>query len=127
MRGPAKADLVAMARQLLARPDARTAGVWPRAAALLARQALEASLDEFWKARNLEFAGMGGRRAQLICLREYLAPEKAGAIAHAWASLSRACHHHPYELAPTVGELEGWMETLVEPWASPPPTPKGRG
>jgi hypothetical protein len=24
---------------------------------------------------------------------------------YAWAQLSRACHHHPYELVPTAAEL----------------------
>jgi hypothetical protein len=32
-------ELLTAARQLIQRPDAATAGVWPRAAALLARQA----------------------------------------------------------------------------------------
>lgn len=105
-------ELLAMAHQLLAHRDARTAGLWPRAAALLARQALEAALDDFWKTKNLDFGAHTGRRQQLICLREYLDPTRAGEIAHAWAALSRACHHHPYELAPTAGELERWMETV---------------
>ena len=30
----------------------------------------------------------------------------------AWGALSRACHHHPYELAPTAGELSGWIEAV---------------
>lgn len=106
-------ELLEMAQQLLERKDAKTAGLWPRAAALLARQALETALDDFWKAKKLEFATHGGRRQQLICVREYMDPEKAGEIAHAWSALSRACHHHPYELAPTVGELEGWMGTVT--------------
>jgi len=50
-------------------------------------------------------------RPQLICLRGYLKDDAlAGQAQQLWSSLSRACHHHPYELAPTVGELEGWME-----------------
>ena len=39
-------ETLAMAQRLLDRPDAKTAGLWPRAAALLARQALEQGLDE---------------------------------------------------------------------------------
>jgi len=34
----------------------------------------------------------------------------------AWGSLSRACHHHPYELAPTTGELATWI-VIVEQFA----------
>jgi hypothetical protein len=33
-------------------------------------------------------------------------------VAHAWAALSHACHHHPYELSPTAEELERWMDTV---------------
>ena len=55
---------------------------------------------------------------QLICLREYLDDDDlAGRVHHAWNALSRACHHHPYELAPTAGELAAWLET-VERWVS---------
>jgi hypothetical protein len=37
-------ELLAAARRLIERPDAATAGVWPRAAALLTRQALEQTM-----------------------------------------------------------------------------------
>ena len=28
--------------------------------------------------------------------------------------LSHACHHQPYDLPPTAGELEDWLETVRE-------------
>ncbi len=28
----------------------------------------------------------------------------------AWSALSRACHHHPYEIDPTAEELRGWIK-----------------
>ncbi len=31
-----------------------------------------------------------------------------------WGALSRACHHHSYELAPTAGELEGWITWVAQ-------------
>ena len=31
-----------------------------------------------------------------------------------WGALSRACHHHPYELAPTAAELARWIEVVEE-------------
>ena len=31
------------------------------------------------------------------------------ATAAAWSVLSRACHHHPYELAPTANELRALL------------------
>ena len=106
------AELLAAARDLLKRADPQTAGLWPRAAALLARQALEAGLDEFWRGKGVALDGCS-MRTQLICLRGYLDHDAAGRIDHAWAALSQACHHHAYDLAPAAGELEGWMEVAA--------------
>ena len=39
------------ARALLDRPPSNHPGLWERAAILLARQALEEALDDFWRAR----------------------------------------------------------------------------
>jgi len=119
----APAELLAMARQLLARASPETAGLWPRAAALLGRQALETSLDGYWASRRIALESCPTLQ-QLICLREYLEDEElAGRVHHAWNALSRACHHHPYDLPPSAAELAGWLET-VERWlraASAPP------
>ncbi len=107
------AEALAVAQKLLDRPDVKTAGLWPRAAALLARQALEQGLDEYWKAKGLALAALP-TRPQLICLREYLGDEPlAASLHHAWNALSAACHHHPYEMAPTAPELERWMEPVA--------------
>ena len=109
------AELVAMARQLLGRASPETAGLWPRAAALLGRQALEMSLDGYWALRRIPLESCPTLQ-QLICLREYLDdPDLAGRVHHAWSALSRACHHHPYDLPPSAAELEAWLET-VERW-----------
>jgi hypothetical protein len=102
-------EVLSLARDLLRRPEARTAGVWPRASALLARQALEMALDDFWRSKR-PGVEVCSTHAQLLCLREFWPDrEEAGHIHHAWNALTRACHHHPYELAPTAGELEGWF------------------
>ena len=54
-------------------------------------------------------------RAQLICLRTYLGDADLAARAgHAWSALSRACHHHAYELAPTATELRAWFSVVDE-------------
>ncbi len=106
--------LVKTARGLLSRPDPRTAGIWPRAAALLARQALEAALDELWRLRapGLEQCSA---RAQLLCLPEYLRQgDLATRVSYAWTGLSRACHHHVYELPPTAAELDRWIGIVEE-------------
>ena len=107
-------QLVAMARQLLQRASPETAGLWPRAAALLARNALEMAVDNYWSRRRIALDSCP-TFPQLICLREYLGDDElAGRVHHAWNALSRACHHHPYELSPTLGELGALLETVGE-------------
>ena len=107
--------LLGHATALLARAEPTTAGIWPRASALLARQALEAVLDDLWRLRapGLERQPM---RAQLICLRHCLPerPDLAPRVYYAWSGLSRASHQHAYELPPTSVELAGWIEVVEE-------------
>lgn len=98
-------DLIALAEDLARRASSGTAGLWPRASALLGRQALEIALSGFWRATNapLEFCST---RAQLACLRYFVTDPNLGPrTEHAWMALSRACHYHPYELAPMTLEL----------------------
>ncbi len=104
--------LLANARALVQRYDPATVGMWPRATALLTRQALELAIDEVWRrdAPGVERCSM---RAQLICLPAYVKDSSfARDVAYAWSGLSRACHHHVYELPPTATELAGWIETV---------------
>lgn len=106
-------DLLETARELLSRSETRAKGIWPRATALLCRQALETSLERFWKARLPGMESVS-RRAQFACLSTYMDDnELAGRAAYAWSALSAACHHHTYEIAPTDAELRVWIE-LVE-------------
>ena len=124
--GASPDELLELARGLVRRADAPTAGLWPRAAALLARRALEASVLGLWgrRALDLEDCSMG---AQLICLRTYLGDAELAARAnHAWSALNRACHHHNYELAPTAWELEEWFSVvgkLIHRVGHPPAEP----
>jgi hypothetical protein len=107
------AALLAEARALVERPaSADLVGLWPRAAALCARRALEEALDQLWRARA---AGLEATttRAQLIALPTYLGDrELAGDVAFTYAALSNACHHHDYELTPTAGELDARFAVL---------------
>jgi hypothetical protein len=105
-------ELLAAARSMIERPAETTAGVWPRAAALLARQALEVSLKTYWSAKSsgTEEVSM---RAQLLCLEAMISDDDIARRAHgAWGALSRACHYHAYELAPTREELLAWCEDV---------------
>jgi len=112
-------ELIAIARQLVARTDEKTAGLWARAAALLGRQALESGLDDWWRAKGISLDGCT-THAQLLCLPTYLKDaETAGQLRYAWSALTQACHHHSYELPPATGELDGWL-TAVDKWLERP-------
>ena len=90
--------------------DRRANGAWwPRATAFLLRSALELELAAYW-ARVEPGVEACSMRAQLTVLRrpEYAGPDTGTDVAAAWHALSRACHHHAYELAPTVAELRSW-------------------
>ena len=106
--------VLSLARGMLGRMDPETAGLWPRASALLACRALEATVNRLWERRTLDLQRCS-MRVQLICLRTYLGDaDLAARGGHAWSALSRACHHHPYELAPTAAELRGWLSVVEE-------------
>jgi hypothetical protein len=107
--------LAAAARDLLERADPMTAGIWPRATALLARQALEAALDDLWRLRAPGVEQCSAH-AQLLCLPYYLTGDDrlAEDVSYTWAGLSHAVHHHPYELPPTSAELRDWLNTVEQ-------------
>ena len=105
-------EILRYARDAMASSSSATPALWARCSALLTRQALEAELDDFWH-RQAPGVQSASRHSQLLCLGTYLREAPLAArVAHAWSALSNACHYHSYELAPTEGELEGWIETV---------------
>jgi hypothetical protein len=106
------AEILERATALLHHPTAETAGLWPRATAVLARQALEVGLHEALSEKILGIQD-APVRVQLLCLQSYLEDaETAHDVNLAWWALSRACHHGSYELAPTAPELEGLIDVV---------------
>lgn len=104
-------EMVAMADAFLHDQASSWGGPWARAVAFLARQALEEALEELWRVRGVDLSAVS-TRAQLLCLRAYLDDDTLAAeVAYTWGALSRACHHHPYELTPTAEELSRWVTT----------------
>jgi hypothetical protein len=104
--------LVSAARDLVRNDEASSAGLWPRAAALLARQGLELAMERLWDvtAPGLERAST---RCQLLCVGDMLNDRELGGRATlTWQSLSNACHHRVYELPPTASELNSALETV---------------
>ena len=105
-------ELLYRAVDLLERPTSETVGLWPRATAVLARQALERGLTEVLSAR-VDGIQQASVRAQLLCLRIVLDDTAtADEVTVAWWALSRACHHLSYELPPTAAELRAWIDVV---------------
>lgn len=105
-------ELLYRAIDLLERPTSGTVGLWPRATAVLARQALERSLTEVLSP-HVEGIHRAPVRAQLLCLRIFLDDTAtADEVNVAWWALSRACHHLSYELPPTAAELRAWIDVV---------------
>lgn len=98
---------LAVADRLLQDPGLMEPGVWPRACTWLIRLALEHAVDDFWAARRPEVAA-ASRRAQLLTLTRTVDADLGRRGTELWHVLSRAAHHHAYELAPTAAELREW-------------------
>lgn len=92
-------------------PGAR--GTWPRACAWLLRLELEAALDRFWARVRPEIGAVRAQRPKLLMLSAYAGEEIARRAGYLWWALSRAGHHHRYELGLTVGELLRLRAELV--------------
>ena len=103
--------LVNLARSIMRVQRADLVGTWPRASAILGRQALEIALGQLW-AQAAPGVENASARAQMTCLPEYVDAELAGRVRYAWHALSTACHHHAYELPPIASELSGWLDDV---------------
>lgn len=75
-----------------------------RAAALLARSALEARIDQ-WLLDGGRPMPAASTRVKLVCLRVLVEEDKGREAAWLYARLSHACHQHAYELAPNAVEI----------------------
>lgn len=80
-------------------------GSWPRACAWLLRLALEAAMDDYWRRVHPELVSLQARQPQFLVLDRYAGRPLAARAAYVWWALSRAGHHHGYELGLTSAEL----------------------
>lgn len=97
---------LSVAERMLAEVPRGARGAWPRACAWLIRIALETELTRFWQAIREPVARCRSRQAQFLLLRAHLGRAAAVRAHQTWAVLSRAGHHHSYELALTAVELD---------------------
>lgn len=103
MSTPADAELLIADAEAMGRQPTG-AGYWARGAALLARMALETTVTEALLRRDNRLAD-ASMRSKLLLLRLCAEVTVVARAETAWAGLSRACHHHPYELTPTLSEV----------------------
>lgn len=84
-----------------------------RAACWVARRGLESVVLDLLRARGVD-TGSGTMRSQLICLAVAYdhRPDLVTDVTSLWDQLSRACHHHGYELTPTIGEARDLISRL---------------
>ena len=110
----------AQIQEALDRADALLAGELPvrvhsvRAAAWVARSALETTLVELVRAKGCD-PGDATARTMLGCVESLYAeenPQIAASAQYAWDRLSEASHHHAYELAPTHVEVEALVAVV---------------
>lgn len=96
------------------RDDAATAGLWPRAAALLCRQGIESALEQLYERTAPGLQRTSGR-CRMLCAGPMLNDSQLGGrVILAWNELSEACHHRVYELAPTAADLAPALDTVWE-------------
>lgn len=93
----------------------------PRAAAFVARQAVEDAVKRLCLDVGADLP-RANERSRLIVLRCVVDADVAEAAHTAWSGLSRYCHRHAFELSPTPDEVRHLIERawrLVEPVGSP--------
>lgn len=83
-----------------------------RAAAVLARQALEQRVVELCRAHDAEIPN-AKMRSRLIILRKVADDAVADLASVSWHGLSTSCHHHANELSPTIGEIQHLLDSVT--------------
>ena len=77
----------------------------PRTAALLARSVLEEWLDEQSASWSSPALGFATTRSKIVALGAIRSPALGERTRRVWHALSRAVHHHAYELQPAASEI----------------------
>ena len=105
------------ARSLLNDPPSAAPDIWERASILLARQALEEALNDFWCAsQRLDLLNVHSMRAQVLCLRQFLEDDCTAAadFYQLWSTLSDACHFNALYPTPSAQEIHVWLDRTEE-------------
>jgi hypothetical protein len=117
--------LLARAGALLDSPDRTALGNSARLAAFLARQAVEDLID----ARCALLCGVqvvvGTAKAKLAVLKSLDTTPAGGVLIGAWHHLTGFCHHHAYQLSPTVAEVRAQCAAVERDCLGGSPGPSG--
>ncbi|WP_170092328.1 hypothetical protein [Mycobacteroides abscessus] len=97
--------LLTRAGALLESPDRAAVGNSARLAAFLARQAVEDLIDARCAALTGVQVIIGTARAKLAVLKSLDTTPAGPVLIDAWHQLTGFCHHHAYQLSPTVPEV----------------------
>src|SRR5262245_32061184 len=100
------------AKVLFTQPPESMRHCWQRACATLMRSALETQLRGYWLDRAPSLIRSSFRH-QLLALPTFAGHDVAAGVRAAWYGLSRATHHHTYELPPTLAELVSWHRDIA--------------
>lgn len=108
-----RAELLTCAEQVLD-GTVKLGARGPRTAALLARRAFEDWLDEVsasWS-KDVVTDRPPTTTSKLVALEALQGAEVGEVARRVWHGLSRAVHHHAYELQPSVGEVRQLVEQV---------------
>ncbi len=122
--GSPSVDLLGHARAVLAGRHPVPRSQAARAAAVLARQALEDTvrgLSSGWGITDPRV----NMRSKLVSLRVLGEVTVAELVATAWWGLSSACHHHAYDLTPTSAEIQHLIDQVARLIELTTDNPKG--
>lgn len=97
--------LLARAGALLDSPGRAAVGNSARLAAFLARQAVEDLIDARCAALTGAQVVVGTARAKQAVLKSLDTTPTGPVLIDAWHQLTAFCHHHAYQLSPTVAEV----------------------
>ena len=86
----------------------------PRIAALLTRSVLEEWIEEQSESWLTPSLGYPTTRSKIVALGAIRGSEISERARRAWHRLSRAVHHHAYELQPTTSEVRELVSAVRE-------------
>ncbi|SKM38625.1 Uncharacterised protein [Mycobacteroides abscessus subsp. abscessus] len=117
--------LLTRAHALLDSPDGAAVGNSARLAAFLARQAVEDLIDARCAALTGVQTVVGNARAKLAVLKSLDTTPAGAALVDAWHQLTGFCHHHAYQLSPTVAEVRAQCAAVERDCLGRSPVPSG--